>query len=48
METERTRRIVELVDQLNSEQMDRLVGFLRELLGTKERENDSQAFLFSD
>ena len=36
METERTRRIVELINKLNSEQMDRLERFLRELLGLKE------------
>lgn len=38
METERTRKIVELINQLNSEQMDRLERFLRELLGIKEEE----------
>ena len=38
METERTRRIVELINKLNSEQMDRLERFLKELLGVKEEE----------
>jgi tetrahydromethanopterin S-methyltransferase subunit A len=38
METERTRRIVELINKLNSEQMDRLERFLREILGIKEEE----------
>ena len=38
METERTRRIVELINRLNSEQMDRLERFLRELLGNKEED----------
>jgi len=38
METERTRRIVELINKLNSEQMDRLERFLRELLGITEEE----------
>jgi hypothetical protein len=36
METERTRRIVELINKLNSEQMDKLERFLKELLGTEE------------
>jgi hypothetical protein len=36
MDTERTRRIVELINRLNSEQLDRLECFLRELLGIKE------------
>jgi hypothetical protein len=38
MDTERTRRIIDLINQLNSEQLDRLEGFLRELLGIKEEE----------
>jgi len=38
METERTRRIVELINKLNSEQMDRLERFLKELLDIKEEE----------
>ena len=36
METERTRKIVELINRLNSEQMDRLERFLKELLGIKD------------
>jgi len=38
METERTRRIVELINRVNSEQMDRLERFLRELLGYNEED----------
>ena len=38
MDTERTRRIINLINQLNSEQMDRLESFLRDLLGIKEEE----------
>ena len=38
MQTERTRRIVEMINRLNSEQMDKLEHFLRELLGIKEEE----------
>jgi len=38
MQTERTRRIVEMINKLNSEQMDKLERFLRELLGVKEKE----------
>ena len=38
MDTERTRRIIKLINQLNSEQMDRLESFLRDLLGIKEDE----------
>ena len=41
MQTERTRRIVELINRLNSEQMDKLERFLRELLGIKEEEKGS-------
>ena len=36
MDTERTRKIVELINRLNSEQMDRLERFLKELLGIKD------------
>ena len=36
MDTERTRRIIDLINQPNSEQLDRLERFLRELLGIKE------------
>ena len=36
METERTRRIVEMINRLNSEQMDRLERFLKDLLGIKD------------
>jgi hypothetical protein len=35
MDTERTRRIVKLINQLNSEQLDKLERFLKELLGIK-------------
>ena len=38
MATKRTRRIIELINQLNSEQMDSLERFLSELLGIKEKE----------
>jgi len=38
MQTERTRRIVEMINKLNSEQMDKLERFLRELLGITEEE----------
>ena len=38
MDTERTRRIIELINQLNSEQMDRLERFLKEILGIEEEE----------
>ena len=38
METARTRRIIELINRLNSEQMDRLERFLKELLDIKEEE----------
>ena len=38
MDTERTRRIIELINRLNSEQMDRLERFLREMLDIKEEE----------
>ena len=38
MATKRTRRIIELINQLNSEQMDSLERFLNELLGIKEKE----------
>ena len=38
MDTERTRRIIDLINQLDSEQMDRLERFLRELLGIPEEE----------
>jgi hypothetical protein len=40
MQTERTRRIVEMINRLNSEQLDRLERFLRELLGIKEEEKE--------
>ena len=36
MDTERTRRIIDLINRLNSEQMDRLERFLQELLGITE------------
>ena len=38
MDTERTRRIIELINRLDSEQMDRLERFLREMLDIKEEE----------
>ena len=38
MEAERTRRIIQVINQLNSDQMDRLERFLRELLGIKEEQ----------
>jgi len=41
METESTRRIVEMINKLNSEQMDRLERFLREFLGVKEEKKGS-------
>ena len=41
MQTERTRRIVEMINRLNSEQMDRLERYLRELLGVKEEKKGS-------
>ena len=40
MDTERTRRIVELINQLDSEQMESLERFLRELLRTGDEKND--------
>ena len=41
MDTERTRKIVELINRLNSEQMDRLERFLKELLGIKDGDERS-------
>ena len=37
MDTERTRRIIDLINRLNPEQMDRLERFLQELLGIKDK-----------
>ena len=41
MQTERTRRMVELINKQNSEQMDKLERFLRELLDIKEEDRGS-------